>query len=789
MHIAKIMLLGCLACVAGCGEKSSSGTPAPKVPTQGVATGPGTGKPAKQVGSAFAALPDRGSLLAYRTQAAEVRGAFTYHPAEISEAHAWAAVGGSLNVNTPDGRQLSYRYQQLVEHADGNWSWIGKLPASEGGGEALVTFGAKAVFGIFSQAGHESLRLTTERGRAWIVETAAGQARQGDSAHPDGDILLPPPGGISGVGQRSGLTSGKARAGITAAAGNAVVDVVLGYTTGFAAGLGGTSQAVTRLSFLVDVSNQAFANSQMSERIRLVHTLEVDYPDDTENGATLEALTGFKSGTGSTAPDPRFAALRAARETHGGDLVSLVRKFRTPEASGCGIAWRLGDQGNIAPAESSFGYSVVADGTDVDEGDSKSYYCREETLVHELGHNLGQVHNPEDSSSPGVHPYAYGYRQAASNGFYTVMAYRMPDSSQTAIRYFASPNTLYAGSPTGVANSNDNVRSLTITMPMVQQFRPTAVASVMPRLKRDDFDRNGKSDIYWRNLADGQTAIWMMNGPAPVSTQVVYREPNQDWRTAAIGDFDGDGAADVFWRNRATGANFVQYFVGNQPQAKSSYSYFVGDVAWRVVAVADFNRDGTDDLYWRHSVSGQSVLWPMKNGMPMSMPVVYAEPDAKWVVAGTGDFDGDGYPDLFWRHAADGRNYVQFMREVAILGASAYVAQVADLAWAPVGFDDFDGDGRTDLLWRHGGSGQNTMWLMGGGGYPRQTANVYKEPDPQWQVVQTGDFDGDGKADVFWRHAGDGRNYIQMVAGLTMLPSSQLSFTVAPSWRVQRSGM
>src|SRR5690606_10952273 len=141
--------------------------------------------------------------------------------------------------------------------------------------------------------------------------------------------------------------------------------------------------------------------------------------------------------------------------------VSLVRAFRTPESDGCGIAWLIGgDETDIVQADAPFGYSVVSDGTDLDEEDDNTYFCREETLAHELGHNMSQAHNEEDSSSTGVHPYSYGYREASSTGFYTVMAYPQADGSQFSIRHFANPNVKYGGRATGIANKSDNVRSL-----------------------------------------------------------------------------------------------------------------------------------------------------------------------------------------------------------------------------------------------------------------------------------------------------------------------------------------
>ena len=39
---------------------------------------------------------------------------------------------------------------------------------------------------------------------------------------------------------------------------------------------------------------------------------------------------------------------------------------------------------------------------------------------------------------------------------------------------------------------------------------------------------------------------------------------------------------------------------------------------------------------------------------------------------------------------------------------------LADTRWKIVGTNDFNGDGRMDLLWRHGASGENVVWFMNG---------------------------------------------------------------------------
>ena len=70
-------------------------------------------------------------------------------------------------------------------------------------------------------------------------------------------------------------------------------------------------------------------------------------------------------------------------------------------------------------------------------------------------------------------------------------------------------------------------------------------------------------------------------------------------------------------------------------------------------------------------------------------------------------------------------------------------------SWHVAGTGDFNGDGNADILWQND-DGTPAIWLMngtsliGGGGL----AN----PGPSWHVAGTGDFNGDGNADILWQN-------------------------------------
>src|SRR3954466_4393439 len=129
------------------------------------------------------------------------------------------------------------------------------------------------------------------------------------------------------------------------------------------------------------------------------------------------------------------------------------------------------------------------------------------------------------------------------------------------------------------------------------------------------------------------------------------------------------------------------------------------------------------------------------------------------------DFDGNGRSDILWRNAATGENYLYLMIGLAIVNEGG-LRTIEDQDWQVAGAGDFNGDGRTDILWRNSVSGENYLYFMNGlsimsEGYLRTVA------DHSWQLAGVGDFDGDGKDDILWRNFSSGENYVFFMNGLS----------------------
>src|SRR5437773_1229401 len=148
------------------------------------------------------------------------------------------------------------------------------------------------------------------------------------------------------------------------------------------------------------------------------------------------------------------------------------------------------------------------------------------------------------------------------------------------------------------------------------------------------------------------------------------------------------------------------------------------------------------------------------------------------------DFDGDCKSDVLWRNSATGEDYVWLMNGLTI-ATGGVLTTVGDPAWQIQGTGDFDGDGRADILWRNSSTGENYIWLMNGLSTTSQGSVNFV--DPVWQVKGIGDFDGDGKADLLWRNSSTGENYIYLMNGLKIASRGSIN-AVSLNWQVQAVG-
>jgi peptidyl-Asp metalloendopeptidase len=199
------------------------------------------------------------------------------------------------------------------------------------------------------------------------------------------------------------------------------------------------------------------------------------------------------------------------------------------------------------------------------------------------------------------------------------------------------------------------------------------------------------------------------------------------------------------------------------------------NTAWNIAAAADFSGDRKSDLVWQRLSDGLVEIQFLNGIQPVGGGLILNSPfDNSWQVAGAGDFNGDGRADLVYRRPSDGLTELQFLNGLTPVGGGAIANNPFDNSWQIAGIGDFNGDGRSDLVYRRTDGLTEIQFLNGtnavGGGVI--AGNPF---DSSWQIVGTGDFNGDGTADLIYHRASDGLTEVQLLHGTTVIGGGPLA--------------
>ncbi len=207
--------------------------------------------------------------------------------------------------------------------------------------------------------------------------------------------------------------------------------------------------------------------------------------------------------------------------------------------------------------------------------------------------------------------------------------------------------------------------------------------------------------------------------------------------------------------------------IGNasQPSAISSTVHFMPATAWLYSVPNDFDGDSIPDVFTQNKTTGVVVVEESSTGEPLEIDAP-TKMIGYWENVAQGDFDGDGREDIFWRHKTGGVNRVWFEVGANVVEVNWWgIPELAssDPAWKVLASGDFDGDGFFDLFWKNEDTLETFVWFMEG-------ATVEKVDFPRlrsasWIMEASADFDGSGTFDLFWRNIDDGRTAVWFLDG------------------------
>lgn len=370
--------------------------------------------------------------------------------------------------------------------------WVGRLAGEGLLSRILITQTNGYTFG----------RIVTDDGIWHIIPEGNGHRimQMPASARPRfsaNDMMIPDPLVLARLAEAGELDFSEEIAEAVPVGSNGIIDIAVFYSQSFSDQWGLATGG--RVQYLMAVLDQALVDSDTGLRARLVHLDSVNLTtDDADQGVTLNNLSGNPNGDTPETQD--LSALRTAGATYGADLVGIVQRA-LPNQVSCGIAWTNGTSGTLSPDEVVFGYSVTADWLTPDLQSS----CGAATFAHEIGHNMGFVHNVEQEGQVGggVRSFAHGHRVDCNFG--TIMTYPSTDQQiqqcpqgspndiggETTAFFFSNPELMRCppndnsacGRPFDDADPADVARAAREEGRNVINFRaeaPRVVSSVLP---------------------------------------------------------------------------------------------------------------------------------------------------------------------------------------------------------------------------------------------------------------------------------------------------------------------
>ena len=150
------------------------------------------------------------------------------------------------------------------------------------------------------------------------------------------------------------------------------------------------------------------------------------------------------------------------------------------------------------------------------------------------------------------------------------------------------------------------------------------------------------------------------------------------WRIA--GTFSGSqpAATAIVWHNSATGETQIWSLERHRVTRRATVVGENGSAAfvrspWSIVGVARMNSDDSSDLLWYNSSTGETRIWYMSDYTVIGTAAVVGENGGiafvgpPWRITGTNDFNRDGSADILWHNSSTGESQIWFMDGLSVI--------------------------------------------------------------------------------------------------------------------------
>ena len=413
----------------------------------------------------------------------------------------------TLEIPLFDGKTYEAEHYQTETRAPDDYTWRGKISEGKFEGDVVLTFRKGYVAGLIYAPLNAVYEIVPQGEKQILIELnqrlfpeCAGDLKDDAAAPPKKENIV----ASTDSGDR--------------------IDVLVLYTTPVKTSLGGDAQAQVFAQSAIDTTNTTYLNSKIRQRVRLANAQETAIA---ETGALSSELSTVRAD----------ATANAQRDVFKADLVAMISN----SSDACGIGYLMGS------ANPQNGFTVT----------SRTCAVGNLSFPHELGHNMGSQHNPENGSNP---TYPYGFGHYVNGVFRTVMSYADPCTSGCTRRpYFSNPEIFFSGYPTGLDNARDNARSINNTADTIANYRYSGA-----NLMLNSF--NG-GEALPRLIA--RPLVWSSENVTGSVRIEISRNESTNWETL-IAETPNDGTENIVVTGRATRRARLRVVSLNNPTISDS---------------------------------------------------------------------------------------------------------------------------------------------------------------------------------------------------------------------------
>ncbi|NJL29578.1 MAG: VCBS repeat-containing protein [Thermoanaerobaculia bacterium] len=223
------------------------------------------------------------------------------------------------------------------------------------------------------------------------------------------------------------------------------------------------------------------------------------------------------------------------------------------------------------------------------------------------------------------------------------------------------------------------------------------------------------------------------------------------WRNPA----GGYGAGCTDWRSAAAGCG-----QGDGVSPDLSFALYGRPLTPGHVK-GDFNGDLCTDVVFQEEASSNAKVWNMSGSSRLSETALCPTPDLNWKIAGADDFNGDGRADVVFRHVTTGDVAFRFTGvpcDQDPVPLTTTNRPATDLRLEATG--DMNGDAHPDLVFRNVLTDKIVIWALNGttvAGTPLTTSPDGTTTPSNWEIEAAMDFSGDALPDLLWRNRDSGK--------------------------------